>query len=106
MPSGSVLKLMSMRSAGSEFTNSVKMRAGIVTSPSSWTSAPIHVVMATSRFVATSLSLPWSVDIRTLDVIGSVALAATALPTTVSPRLRFSCRQESCIRRSLRNWWR
>ena len=86
--------LMSMRSPPRELTNSVSTRAGTVTDPSSSTIAPIQVVMAISRLVAESRSIPWSAESSTFWVTGRVARVATARPTTPRPRLRFSCKHE------------
>ena len=51
---------MSMRSFPRELTKSASNRAGTVTDPSSSTIAPTQVVMAISRLVADSRSIPWS----------------------------------------------
>jgi len=75
---------------GSELTKSVSRRAGIVMAPSSSTWAPIQQVSAISRFVADSFKRPPSVAMRTCPVIGSVVRVATARPTVLSPRARFS----------------
>jgi len=82
--------LRAILSGGSEPANSVMSRAGTVIEPSSSIWAPIHVLMAISRFVADSLSRDWSVEIRTFCVIGKVVRVATALPTMERPGLRFS----------------
>ena len=97
-PLGWAVDSTSIRSLGSELTNSVSRRAGTVMAPSSSTCAPIQVLIAISRLVADSFNRDWSVDIRTFWVIGSVVLVATALPTTERPRLRFSWRQDSRMR--------
>ena len=87
--SGSVSVFMSIRSSGREFTKSVSSRAGIVTSPSSSTWAPIRVVIAISRFVADKTSILSSVEIFTFCSTGKLLREATALPTIERPRLRF-----------------
>ena len=86
-----------MISLGSEPTNSVKTRAGMVMDPSFSILAPIQQLMAISRLVAASLSCDSSVDISTFWVIGRVVLDATALPMMPRPLLRFSCRHDSFI---------
>ena len=65
--------------------------------PSSSIIAPVQVVIATSRYVAHSFSIDWSTLSNTFWVTGSVALVATARPTTASPRLRFSCKHDIFI---------
>ena len=79
-----------MRSAGSELTSSVSSLDGTVISPSSSICAPIHRLIAISRFVAASLSRPSSVESLTFWVIGNVVRLAAARPTTPSAGLRFS----------------
>ena len=77
---------------GNCVTKSVISRAGTVVAPSSSIFAPIQVLMEMSRSVAERRSRPPSVAINMFDVMGSVERAATARPTTASPRWRFSCR--------------
>ncbi len=58
--------------------------------PITSTFAPSQQLVAISRLVATSLRRDWSVARGTLEVTGRVGRVATALPTMLSPRLRFS----------------
>ena len=51
----------------------------------------IQQVVAISRLVAANLRRDFSADNRIFWVMGNVDLAATALPTMVSPLFRFSC---------------
>ncbi len=88
-------RLISILSLGRELINSVRSRAGTVIVPSSSTLAPIQQLIAISRLVATSLRRDWSVAKRMLLVMGRVVLVATALPTRLSPRFKFSCRHDS-----------
>ena len=97
IPTGCSVYRRSTRSAGSEFVNSVSSRAGTVTVPSSSICAPIHVLMAISWFVADNFNRALSVAINTFCMTGYVVRAGTALATNPSPRLRFSCKQESRI---------
>ena len=64
-PLGRAVNSMSIFSLGSEPTKSDRSRAGMVMAPSSSTIAPTQVVIASSKLVADSLSLDWSVSMRT-----------------------------------------
>ena len=86
---------MSMRSGGSELTNSVSRRAGTVVVPSSSTLAPIQVVMAMVRSVAASRSRDSSAASRMLLSTGSVLRLETARATVARPFCRFSCKHET-----------
>src|SRR5512147_3046721 len=81
--------------AGSELTNSVKRRDGLVVAPSSWILAGTQQVMPISRLVAERRRRPFSAESRMLERIGRVLRVETAWLTVESPRARSCCLQVS-----------
>ena len=93
---------ISTLSCGKVLTRSTRVLAGTVVAPSSSILAPIQQVMPSSRLVADSFSRPLSVASRMLPSTGRVLRAATARETTLRPLAKFSCRQDTFMRHSVR----